>query len=482
MNRSSALPVNGDMSTERTPTLISDLPGPKPLPFLGNLREFSRGGRAHRVMEAWTDQYGLTYRIQLGGSDLIVTADPAHIDTILRNRPDDFQREQRTSATIDEIIGPGVFTAEDDRWRRLRKVATQSLNVAYLRQYFTTINRVTDRLVRQWDALASSGERIDVLNWMMRYTLDVTSGLAMGHDLNSLEDTGDGLHRRIPMIFPAFQRRTRTPVPYWRYVKLPIDRRLDATVREMESLVLARYGEAKMRVAAGEPPSNFLEALVKPIADEPAITDQEVVGNVFTMLVAGEDTTSSTAAWALHFLAEHPEIHAKVRAEADEVVGTQRIPGDPATVGRLKYAEAVVHEVLRVQPVAPIVGAQPKRDQRLTGRDGAELHLDQGQPMILLTSYGARRDTARFPDPDAFRPERWLEGKLPPEALPFTPFGNGPRFCPGRNLAIIEATMVTSVLGRAFELNPDRSGPPVTERLEFASYPTNLYLHATPRG
>ncbi|MEV7625178.1 cytochrome P450 [Actinoplanes sp. NPDC089786] len=173
----------------------------------------------------------MTFRVRLGGNTVIVTADPAHADVILRRRPDAFQRNRRNS----EIILPGVFTAEGDRWRRLRKVATQSLNVAYLRQYFATITMVTERLLRQWGSMAASGERIDVLDRMMRYTLDVTSGLAMGYDLNSLEATGDGLHRRIPMIFPAFTRRINSPVPYWRRIRLPQDRRLDATVREMEA-------------------------------------------------------------------------------------------------------------------------------------------------------------------------------------------------------------------------------------------------------
>ncbi|MEV6630300.1 cytochrome P450 [Actinoplanes sp. NPDC051470] len=198
------------------PESVSTLPGPKPLPFVGNVPELSRGQKQHRVLERWTDEFGLTFRVRLGGNTVIVTADPAHADVILRRRPDAFQRNRRNSEIIDEIILPGVFTAEGDRWRRLRKVATQSLNVAYLRQYFATITMVTERLLRQWGNMAASGERIDVLDRMMRYTLDVTSGLAMGYDLNSLEATGEGLHSRIPMIFPAFTRRINSPVPYWR--------------------------------------------------------------------------------------------------------------------------------------------------------------------------------------------------------------------------------------------------------------------------
>jgi cytochrome P450 len=463
------------------PETTSILDGPRPLPFVGNLPEFTRDQQPHRVMERWADEYGLTYRFRLGRAEIIGTADPAHVDTVLRRRPDDYRRATRMSDVIDEIAPHGVFTAEGDRWRRLRKVAAQSLNAAYLRQYFTTVTRVTERLLKQWETAAASGERIDVLDQMMRYTLDVTSGLAMGHDLNALESTGDGLHSRVPILFPAFGRRINAAFPYWRHVKLPQDRRLDATVREIEAVVKERFAEARVRVAAGDPPSNFLEALVKPLDDEPEITDAEVFGNVLTMLLAGEDTTSSTAAWALHYLAENPDVHEKVRAEADEVLGDQRMPADPATVARLKYAEAVVSEVLRMQPIAPFLTAQPNRDVTLTGSDGRDLHVPKDQPVFVLTSYGARRDTERFPDPDVFRPERWLEGKLPPEALPFAPFGNGPRFCPGRNLALIEAAMVTAVLGRDFDFDPDRSAGQVTDRMAFTVFPTNLFMRVRPR-
>ncbi|GAA3924666.1 cytochrome P450 [Amorphoplanes auranticolor] len=452
---------------------MADLPGPKPGLIFGNVLQMRRGGAGNRVLEGWADTYGLTYRFHLARRPVVATADPEVVDVVLRRRPDDFRRSAVAATVIDEIAPHGVFAAEGDRWRRLRKVATQSLNAAYLRQYFTTITMVSGRLLRLWESAADSGERVDVLDHMMRYTLDVTAGLAMGHDLNALESTGDGLHRRVPELFPAFARRIYAPFPYWRYVKLPQDRRLDATVREIEAVVRDRFAEARERMATGASPANFLEALVKPIENEQQLSDGEVFGNVATMLLAGEDTTSSTAAWALHFLAEHPEMHQRVRAEADEVLGDQQVPADPATVGRLRYAEAVVNEALRLQPVTPLVPSQSLRDVTLDHRDG-KLFLAEGQLIFLITSYGARRDRVRFPDPDVFRPERWLNGKLPAEALPFAPFGGGPRFCPGRNLAMIEATIVVSVLSRAFDLEPDHSAGPVGERTAFTSFPTNL--------
>lgn len=469
------------MSAVTSPLSSRTLTGPRALPLLGNAPEFVRGGVPHRQLERWADEHGPTYRLRLGPRNVVVTADPAHVDLVLRRRPDDFRRARSTTSIVDELIRRGAFTAEGDHWRRLRKVATQSLSPSYLRQYFDTITMVTERLLRRWEAFGASGERIDVLDQMTRYTLDVAVGLAMGHDLNSLESVGEGLHSRLPTLFAAFSQRLMTPLPYWRLVKLPRDRRLDATVREVEALVGQRYAEAKTRVTAGKPPSNFLEALVKPLDDVPEITDHEVLGNVFTMLLAGSDSTSATASWALHLLTEHPEAHARVRAEADEVLGDDRLPADPAAMARLRYAEAVVHEALRLRPAVPFLGFEPTRATTLTGSDGRALSLAKDEEVLLLLSYGARRDTGRFPAPDEFRPERWLDGRPAEEALPFVPFGSGPRFCPGRNLALIETSMVTSVLARNFDFALDRSAGPVVEGLSFAVVPRNLRLSVSPR-
>ncbi|MEV4636710.1 cytochrome P450 [Actinoplanes sp. NPDC049548] len=459
---------------------VSDLAGPRRLPVVGNLPEFVRGGVTNRVLERWCDTYGLTYRFFLARNEAVVTADPQVVDVVLRRRPADFRRSAVMSRVIDEMAPHGVFTAEGERWRRLRKVAAQSLNAAYLRQYFATITRVTERLDRLWQAAADSGESIDVLDCTMRYTLDVTAGLALGHDLNALENTGDGLHRRLPRLFPEVARRIQAPFPYWRYVKLPRDRRLDATVREIEDLVRDRFAEARDRVATGAAPATFLEALVQPLENEPAVTDEEVFGNVLTMLLAGEDTTSGTAAWAIHYLAENPGELRRVRAEADEVLGADRFPADPATVGRLRYAEAVVNEAQRLRPVAPYLVMQPTADVVLDTRDGP-LRVPEGKLIFVLTSYGALRDRVRFPDPEVFRPQRWLDGNLPAESLPFAPFGSGPRFCPGRNLALLEAAVIVSVLSRAFDLEPDRSAGPVTERTTFTSFPQHLAVRVRRR-
>ncbi|GII52739.1 Epi-isozizaene 5-monooxygenase/(E)-beta-farnesene synthase [Planotetraspora thailandica] len=452
---------------------VHDLPGPRALPLVGNLPQMLRGGTPHRVLQRWCDRYGPTFRVTFPAGPAVVTADPLIVDTVLRDRPDRFRRGARVTRIIDEAGVHGVFTAEGDEWRRLRRMATRSLNASYVRAYFTTLSRVNQRLEGRWSAAAAGGERIDVLDVMMRYTLDVTVGLTMGHDLNSLEHLDDGLQRRLPGIFPEIGRRLNAPLPYWRLFRMPRDRRLDAIVAELDELVRDRFEHARRRMATGAQPENFLEALVGPVGDEPSFTHEELFGNVLTMMLAGEDTTSSTAAWAIHYLAHDPDAQRRVRAEVDEVVGAGTV-GDPETVRRLTYTEAVVLEAMRLRPVAPQLAVEPLQGTLVEG-DGLSVAVQAGTPIIALTGYGARDETV-FPNPGEFRPQRWLDGSVADRthAPRFLPFGSGPRFCPGRNLAILEATLIAATTCRDFDIAPDTSAGPVGERAAFTVFPTNL--------
>ena len=149
----------------------------------------------------------------------------------------------------------------------------------------------------------------------------------------------------------------------------------------------------------------------------------------------------------------------------------------------LPYAEAVVSEGIRLHPVVPQLMMQALHDVELEQSDGTILSLAAGSSVLILLGRGGRHDRQRFPDPDAFRPERWLAGNgtSTPGEPPFLPFGSGPRFYPGRNLAMVEATLLVSMLARDFDIQADPSAGPVTERGAFTMFPTNLRVRVRAR-
>ncbi|NEB92892.1 cytochrome P450 [Streptomyces bauhiniae] len=324
---------------------------------------------------------------------------------------------------------------------------------------------------------------MDVLDDLMRYTLVVSTALLAGHDLDAVRQRdGDGLPRRLPLVFEKLGRRIASPVPYWRWVRLPADRRLDATVAELRDLIEQQYVHARRRVAEGQAPVTYLEALAEASMDDAAkLSEQDAVSAVVNMIVAGEDNTAAAAAWAMHYLAIHPEAQRKVREEAEEVLGDDGFPSDPAALSRLRYAEAVGNESIRLRPTSPFLIMQAVHD--ITIPDGADaLRLEAGTLVMPLMTHASDVDDHKYPDPGAFEPDRWLSSSAPQpnDASPFLPFGGGPRFCPGRNLALIEVTMVVATVCRHFVLEADTTSGPVGERVTFAMMPTNLGIRLHP--
>jgi cytochrome P450 len=449
---------------------VADLPEPPGLPGLGHGPALARGGTMHRTLYRWQQRFGSTYRVRLGPATAVVTSAPDVIDTVLRERPKTFRRATYLSDVIDELGGRGLFNAEGDDWRRLRRSAVPGLSVTSLRNAFGTMVRSTGRLRDQW-AIARPDERVEVLDDLMRYTLEVIGSLTLGHDLDAVRRPhGDGLHQRLPLIASTVVRRMYSPLPYWRLIRLPADRRTDSALAEASELIAERHADAQRRMSAGEAPTCYLDTLVKSSldGDEP-LTERDAIGAVVNMLVAGEDNTAAQVAWAMYHLATNPEVQAKVRAETAEVLGDRPFPGDAASLSRLSYVEAVAKETTRVSPPSPYIIVEAAENTAVP-HGTASLQVDRGTIFILLLDDGA--------DPGQFQPERWLSGPAPTSSS--QPFGGGPRFCPGRNLAVIESMLLIAMVCHNFTIELDTSRGPVGERVTLSVFPTNLGVRLRP--
>jgi cytochrome P450 len=456
---------------------IEELPGPRRLPLLGNAHQL-RASEMHLIAERWSDRYGPIYRFDLGRRRFVVVADPDVINTVLRERPDGFRRWSEIESITEEMWGtPGVFAAEGEEWRRARRLAVTALNSNHLQRYFEIVATCTRRLHRRLEPAARDGRAIEIGAALSSFTVDVTSALAFGRDLNTLEH-GDGvLQGHLHRVFHMTNRRLLAPFPYWRYVKLPADRELDRSLAALRPEVESFMEEARERIAARpelrEAPENFLEGMIAAQEQEGTFDDEEILANVFTLLLAGEDTTSHTMAWTISALATMPEVQARWAEEAREVLGEEPYPSAYETVERLPYGEGVLREAMRLKSVAPIGSAEPLADTEVAG-----IAMPAGTRILLLTRKAGLRDVDQAPE---FRPERWLDDGDAPDQKSFLTFGAGPRFCPGRNLAFLEAKTALAMIARNFEISLDPTAEPVTELLGFTMSPKNLRVRLRER-
>ncbi|HWA53071.1 MAG TPA: cytochrome P450 [Solirubrobacterales bacterium] len=458
---------------------IDDLSGPKRLPVLGNALQV-RPDTLHLTVEKWAERYGPLFRFDIGTRKIVVVGNVETLNGLLRDRPDGFRRWREILRITEEVGQVGVFAAEGDDWRRTRRLAVTALNSNHLQRYFEIVSTCTERLYGRLRVAAEGGQGFEIGQALSAFTVDVTSALAFGHDLNTLERGDDELQGHLHHVFEMTNRRLFVSFPYWRYFKLPPDRALDRSMAAIETAVSGFMEETRKRIAARpelrEEPENFLESMIAAQETEGTFSDEEIMGNVFTLLLAGEDTTSHSMAWTIWSLARRPAIQAKWAEEAREVLGEQPYATEYETVEGFRYGEGVLRESMRLTPVAPISGLEPLADTEIEG-----VHIPAGTRLFLLHRYAGLQSTVRA---DEFVPERWLdeEGDLPvPDQRSFLTFGAGPRFCPGRNLAFLEAKTALGMIARNFEIELDPAAPPVTEYLGFTMSPKGLRVRLRER-
>jgi len=452
---------------------MDHLPGPAGLPLVGNVGLDT--ARFHQTLERWAREYGPLYRFRMMDRRFIVTSRRADIAQILHDRPDQWRRSKRLTGILDEAAARGVFSAEGEEWRRQRKMVMHALTPEVINRFHPTMAAMTERLRRRWLAAAREGRPQRLLRDLKAFALDVIIGMSMGQDQDMLENEDNALQQDIEFLFSQVARRVVAPVTYWRKVKLPADRAVDAAGLRIRNAVDGFIAEARARMAADpalfDKPGNLLEAMLV-ARDMPGsgISDQVVQANAINMVFAGEDTTANTIAWLLYLLSQNPEAAARLAAEADAAPGPEQMP----------YLEACVQEAMRLKPVAPIMGAEAVRDVAL---DGVQVPAGVVAFMLLRHAFALE---VPLDDGAAFRPERWLDPamkrQLDDPARRMLPFGGGPRFCPGRYLAMSEIRTVMPMLVRSFSIHAVPDAPPVEELFTLTMTPSALPVLLQPRG
>jgi cytochrome P450 len=463
-------------SPSAPPRRLTDLPGPRGIPILGNTLQV-RPGRIHQDMERWAREFGPLFHVRFGRRRVLVVADHALIGNVLRERPDSFRRPRRGREVRAEMGFPsGLFSAEGEDWRNQRRMVMAAFSPGNVRAFFPSLKNVTLRLRGRWQKAARADQAIDLQADLMRFTVDAISGLAFGAEVNTLESDGDVIQQHLDKVFPALFKRIFSPIPYWRFLRLEADRQLNESVKVINAAIADFVAQARQRLAADPArraqPANLLEAMIV-AADEPGsgVDDDGVAGNVFTMLLAGEDTTANTLAWMIHLLQRNPGTLARAR---DEV---RRLAPDPEAftpelMAQLEYLEACCNETMRLKPVAPNLPVEAVRDTVVAG---VAVPADT---LVWTVLRGDPLDDAHFPQAATFRPERWLGEETAGAKRVSIPFGSGPRMCPGRYLALQEMKMAMAMVLASFDIaaveTPD--GGEAQEQMSFTMSPVGLRM------
>ena len=466
--------------THKTPTTIKDLPSPKGHFLWGHLPQFNTHNK-HQVLERWVDECGDLFKINFVGKEFVVSAKPSLNNTILRLRPDKFKRFSKIDEILKEMGVSGIFNAEGEDWKRHRKPIAEALNMQHVKAYYPIVLDKVNNILEKFKSYAEDNKAVDVQKEFMLFTVDITTEIAFGHKLDTINDRTNNFQKHLEVIFPMINERVTAPLPIWRFIKRKKDKALLKSLETIKKIIHQFIDESKNKIKENsklrEQPSNFLEALL--VANEASsFTEDEVYGNIFTMLLAGEDTTSNSISWTLFYLAQHPEIVNKIREEAHTVYAKDDFPKTFETLSELKYTNAVVQEAIRLKPTTPQLYFEANEDIELEA-----LFIPRNTKIILQNKVAQTKD-AYFTNANTFEPERWLASECPvhknhsPEVI--KAFGGGPRYCPGMHLAISEMVVLVSTLCKHFNFKLDVKPEAIIEQFEFTMFPKNLLVKLLP--
>ena len=232
MEKSAKPSIRGSQLHKSALRTLDELPGPRGVPLLGNALQL-KPKELHRLIGSWADQFGPLFVFRVATTRILTVADAETIQQLLRDRPDRFRRWRKLEEIATDIKAEGLFTAEGAKWRRQRKFVMHALNASHVREFIPRLEEVVGRLRRRWWRAALSSTAFDAHADLMRLTVDVTSGLAFGKDLNTLEEKVEPIQKHLDKIFPAVARRVTALFPYWRYIPLPADREVADAVTEV---------------------------------------------------------------------------------------------------------------------------------------------------------------------------------------------------------------------------------------------------------
>jgi cytochrome P450 len=389
------------------------------------------------LLEA-AQRYGEPYTWPSFLGPMVVTGDPAGIRTVFATDPDTYL------ALGAELLGPiigesNLILLSGERHKAMRKLQMPPFHGARMRAYGQIIINTAQEFVARWPH-----ERpIQVHRTMQQISLQVILEAVLGlGEPRSREAFKTAVLAVIAAIKPSFMfiealRRPLLGLSAW------------ARFERTRAHTLALFSEElRARRASSEPREDILSLLLSArYEDGTALTDDELLVQMMNLIAAGHETTASSLAWAFHHIHREPAVKARLM---EELRGLPE-PLDPEAVAHLPYLEAVCSEALRINPVAPLIGRKLRKGLTFQG-----FELPPGVA-IGVSIIQVHRRADLYPEPERFRPERFLERSFTP--FEYLPFGGGARRCLGAAFALYEMKLVLAAILRKYDLRPASDTP-----------------------
>lgn len=357
------------------------------------------------------------------------------------------------------VFGPiagnaSVFTMDESPHLNRRRLLLPQFHGDRMQVYFHQIRSIAEDAVARWTPDAWFSIHLETqqmtLQTIIRAVFGIDAERGDAEDValvRALTDLANDAVGSSLLLAPALQIDLGPWSPWGRVARI-IRRADDAIMREI------RRRRTSPGAAARE---DILSLLLQVHYDDgTALTDREVRDELVVMLMAGHETSGTALAWTFERILSLPHVEERLRSELDAVVGRDALAA--SHLPRLEYLDAVIKETLRIRPIMPAGGA--RRVQKPLAIGG---YVVPAGANLINGLYLLHRRPDLYPDPEAFKPERFL-GKRVIDPYEWTPFGGGIRRCLGLAFALFEMKVIVATVLTLTRVRIDRPDARVARR------------------
>jgi cytochrome P450 len=390
------------------------------------------------LLDECARRFGDLFTIRLlGTSPWVFVWSPSLLKTLFAAPPDVVHAGEANATVFGAVAGDAsVFTMDEGDHLNRRRLLLPQFHGDRMQVYFDQIREIAAQAAARWQPGVPFALNRETQQMTLRAIIRAVFGIHTHRDaqdrtlVQALTDLANDAVGSSLLIAHPLQRDWGSWSPWGRVLRI-IRRADEAIYREI----------ARRRTAPDVAAREDILSLLLQVRDEAGsgLTDREVRDELVVMLMAGHETTGTALAWAFERILSLPDIEARIRQELDAIVGSARFAAQH--LPQLEYLDAVIKESLRSRPIMPAGGARLVRRPLEIGG-----YVIPPGTILVNAMYLLHRRSDLYPEPDAFRPERFL-GRRSIDPYEWTPFGGGMRRCLGYAFALFEMkTVIATVL------------------------------------